>query len=593
MSDNFVDNPVERITYKHSTTKSAGMKFPLRTKVDAETRLDEEDVPELEIKIDRTAPLIRIAMRNDAKTLEKLAESVSLSKLPSSTNLAQSGFLVSGFDAKAYTKFINKAEHFLVLHVGSELVGFLLAYGSEHIDPAKEQLNMHIKDVICRNKKFVLIKQICISPKIEHRRQKYATMLYKELYARILHYYDHESGPRPVYTAIVKIPSNPPSLKFHKSVGFKELPEEFIPDIDHIPRYIYENKDPSGSLDNLTTKESKSESCAFYDSRAMADPHCIGIGVTMYSIGPPDVSGTFKSNVRIVMKWRQEGIEKIYPRKNDGLARTEIKIEDHENDPRTVIRLPRYDLNKDEVDQVSSYAYIDKNDPQDVITWQQVLRGTFSGELRNLILFPADLQELRFTFRIWDNDPDDRCRYFRQLHYADNTAWPLCVKRPMTSLSFAFLAPQAEIDVFEVSQTSRYTFKIPVLRSTSYYLRTVAFPLILISTLSFASNYIDVFEEQIAFNSALLLTTVAYLFITKDVTPDTSVITMLDMITYGSLVLSWALIMIRSVAVFDDITSITQFLCIFVTGMQLILYISLYLRYKYFSSTSEQLGDYN
>ena len=105
-------------------------------------------------------------------------------------------------------------------------------------------------------------------------------------------------------------------------------------------------------------------------------------------------------------------------------------------------------------------------------------------------------------------------------------------------------------------------------------------------------NYIDVFEEQIAFNSALLLTTVAYLFITKDVTPDTSVITMLDIITYGSLVLSWALIMIQAVATSDDTTRITQVLCAFVTGVQLILYISLYLRYKYFSWTSEQLGDY-
>jgi len=160
----------------------------------------------------------------------------------------------------------------------------------------------------------------------------------------------------------------------------------------------------------------------------------------MYSIAPPDEHGLFNANVRVVMKWRQPGIEVMYPRVQDGPARTKINIEDYSAD-RTILRFPRYDLNKDEVEVEQIYAYIDISDPQDVITWQQVLRGKFIGIVDNLSLFPADKQELRFAFRMWDNDPDDRCRYFRQLHYVDNTSWQLGIKRKVKSLSFSFLAP--------------------------------------------------------------------------------------------------------------------------------------------------------
>jgi len=263
-----------------------------------------------------------------------------------------------------------------------------------------------------------------------------------------------------------------------------------------------------------------------------------------------------------------------------------------------LIRLPRYDLNKDFIEDLDSYAYIDRNDPRDVITWQQVKRGTFQAELSKLVFFPADIQNLKLVFRMWDNDPDDRCRYFRQLHYPDNTAWTMCVKRKIKSLSFSFLAPQADIDVFETTRTSRYTFTIPVLRRTAYYLRTVAFPLILITSLSFSSNKIEKFSDQVSFNASLLLTTVAYLFITKDVTPETSQVTMLDIITYGALGLSWALIIVHFFALTkvtsqsfkDSEEDISIALCVIVTGIQCCLFIFLYVRFQFFARSSRKLG---
>jgi hypothetical protein len=111
-------------------------------------------------------------------------------------------------------------------------------------------------------------------------------------YARIQHHYDHEPEPRPIYAAIVKEPANPVSLNFHRKMGFS-VREEFVPKVDVRPRYIFENKHPGISLDNLTTVETRTKNCPFYDARAMMDPRCVGIGITMYSIGQPDVVGKF------------------------------------------------------------------------------------------------------------------------------------------------------------------------------------------------------------------------------------------------------------------------------------------------------------
>ena len=281
---------------------------------------------------------------------------------------------------------------------------------------------------------------------------------------------------------------------------------------------------------------------------------------------------------------------------DDGSARTVIKMKDHEDD-RSVLRLPRCDINKEELTTEQSYAYIDKNDPCDVITWQRVFSGRFLGVMDYLLMFPVDRQELSFAFRIWDNDHDDRCRYFRQLYYADNTAWQLGVKRTIKSLSFTFIAPESLIEVYSVSQTSRYILKVNVVRESGYYLRTVAFPMILISSLSFASNSIVEFGDKVAFNASLLLTTVAYLFITKDVTPQTNEVTILDLITYGALMLSWILTMLQYLSIgpqyFSPSTAnrIGSTLCYFVVITQCLLCSFVYCRYVYLFRNSRSLGE--
>jgi heme/copper-type cytochrome/quinol oxidase subunit 4 len=114
----------------------------------------------------------------------------------------------------------------------------------------------------------------------------------------------------------------------------------------------------------------------------------------------------------------------------------------------------------------------------------------------------------------------------------------------------------------------------------------VALPIILITSLNFASAGFDDFQEQAVFNASLLLTTVAYLFITKDSTPETNEITMLDVITYTALLVSWALIIIRFLSLSE--VSTEEFLekriaigIFFVAvGIQSSLYLYLYVKYN-------------
>jgi len=171
------------------------------------------------------------------------------------------------------------------------------------------------------------------------------------------------------------------------------------------------------------------------------------------------------------------------------------------------------------------------------------------------------------------------------------------IKRKVKSLSFCFLAPKIENEEFAVSQTSRYIVEVDVLRETTYYLRTVAFPMVLITSLSFASLHIDSFGDQVGFNSSLLLTTVAYLFITKDVTPATAEVTLLDVITYGALLLSWILIMLYFISIQASESQkkleawIGLTLCTTTVGAQVCITIFLFVRYKYIMCKSETLGE--
>ncbi len=181
--------------------------------------------------------ILRDAKVTDAQPVARLADSIDLAL---TADPKGKGFLAANYTEADYKKFIEMADFSFVLTVDNEDIGFLVAYGSELVDP-KDQFNNHIKENL--SEKFVTVRQIFLSPKDEFRRKNYGSYLYKHLYERIIdNYKEKEENPRSVYADIVKTPVNIPSRDFHFSTGF-EIVGEMTTSKDNRQRYIFCNND--------------------------------------------------------------------------------------------------------------------------------------------------------------------------------------------------------------------------------------------------------------------------------------------------------------------------------------------------------------
>lgn len=177
----------------------------------------DESTGESEKRKDPETLQIREAQVEDASTINDLANSVALAKLEKeAVDISKTGFLVSGYGPETYADFIKRVDYFFVLEVGGVMRAFLLAYSSEHIIDAKEELNAHIRDTVCSE--FVLIKQICTHP--DCMGKGYAQALYSHVYTKIL---EKKESVRPIYTVIVEKPLNPRSISFHEKAGFTQV----------------------------------------------------------------------------------------------------------------------------------------------------------------------------------------------------------------------------------------------------------------------------------------------------------------------------------------------------------------------------------
>jgi predicted GNAT superfamily acetyltransferase len=152
-----------------------------------------------------------------------LARSLSLQRMPSNRTKDQ-GFLVSEFQKEDYIAYIQKADHFYVLHEDDTLCGFLYAYSS-HLIAEDEWMNQLIKSK--HPDPFVLIKQICIQSDLMGK--GLATHLYQHLYQQTADY--------PLFTVVVSEPYNQRSVDFHKGHGFKEVFRGTPP--DGLPREVW------------------------------------------------------------------------------------------------------------------------------------------------------------------------------------------------------------------------------------------------------------------------------------------------------------------------------------------------------------------
>ncbi|MEV8309523.1 GNAT family N-acetyltransferase, partial [Streptomyces flavidovirens] len=147
-------------------------------------------------------------------TEEHLADVVALAESrrldpsdPAAAN--RDGFLVSDYTLDDYRGRLTNAEHFWVAVQGTEVLGFLLAYSDERLEP-EEWLNHRIKTALGS---FLVIKQICVSRSAT--RQGTASRLY--------HHVLEQWPTSPVIAAVVSEPYNQASSQFHHKLGFEEL----------------------------------------------------------------------------------------------------------------------------------------------------------------------------------------------------------------------------------------------------------------------------------------------------------------------------------------------------------------------------------
>lgn len=109
-----------------------------------------------------------------------------------------------------------------------------------------------------------------------------------------------------MFTVIDGNPPSPRAILFHNKAGFKQ--EMVKSNADGTSCLIFSHRNLRTSLNEMMTSEDLTTS-PMYNAHAMADKNCVGVGICLYTIAPPDETGAFYSEVRIMFKWRQPGTD--------------------------------------------------------------------------------------------------------------------------------------------------------------------------------------------------------------------------------------------------------------------------------------------
>ncbi len=137
---------------------------------------------------------------------------------------ARRGFLVSAFTESDYRRFITYDDHFYVGLIEDSVIGFVLAYRRAFIDRS-EWLNWRLREHFQHD--FTLIKQVAVHP------ARIGLGFGVELYEHLLRLTD----PLPALAAIVLVPPNEISIRFHERFGFVKIAEGTPP--DGMPRGVW------------------------------------------------------------------------------------------------------------------------------------------------------------------------------------------------------------------------------------------------------------------------------------------------------------------------------------------------------------------
>ncbi|MFE4049346.1 GNAT family N-acetyltransferase [Streptomyces sp. YIM B13518] len=158
--------------------------------------------------------IVRAAREHIPRILE-LSQSRSLEGTDP-TVASRDGFLVSEYTEEVYRARLVNAEHFYVAVKGTDVLGFILAYSDERIEP-DEWLNHRIKTTLGS---FLVIKQVCVARDAARR----------GVASRLYHHVLEQWTAHPVIAAVVSEPPNEASTRFHRKLGFEELTRLRPPD---------------------------------------------------------------------------------------------------------------------------------------------------------------------------------------------------------------------------------------------------------------------------------------------------------------------------------------------------------------------------
>lgn len=148
--------------------------------------------------------IIRPASHSDVSAIADLA---AAAELPSSSDSPSGGFLVSGFSAEDYCRFLDTNALLFVAEDDGLAVAFLLAWELDN------QRNPSTVEVAMReaSPRAIVIKQVAVASAFR------GNGIGRDLYGEL-----QNSAPyRPLVAAIVSEPRNKASEKFHESLGFR------------------------------------------------------------------------------------------------------------------------------------------------------------------------------------------------------------------------------------------------------------------------------------------------------------------------------------------------------------------------------------
>src|SRR2546421_18286 len=168
---------------------------------------------------------VRRARRHDLPRVADLAAQLALSPNQRG-NVAEDGYLVSGYDQATYAAILADAEQFFAVAVDEAdgLLGFLVGTSSG-APLATDWLSVTLATLA--RSALVIAKQVAVAPEARHG--GVGRCLYRELI-------DWAAG-RPVLAAIVDDPPNRVSEVFHEDLGFAPWARAVPP--DEIPRTVW------------------------------------------------------------------------------------------------------------------------------------------------------------------------------------------------------------------------------------------------------------------------------------------------------------------------------------------------------------------